>query len=274
MESPRIESIMRKVLPWNGFFMTVAVVAWWRHQMETFSSLLAICAGNSPVPGEFPAQRPVTRRFDVFFDLRPNKRLSKQWWCWWIETPSRSLWRHRNGLPLVLLNGLSKLAEIPTIHLSQQRKARKFNSNFLQFSYPQSISRSANHRSSNNSQLEACLIPVYRPAWPLDHSIQWRHNKRVIISDHQRFHCLLNCWIKRSSKKTSKLRVTGLCAGIHRWPVNSPHKRPVTRKMLPFDDVIIEITCSHLATHLGEYISVVFCWVSLLIHVQTSKMYS
>ena len=44
--------------------------------------LLAICAGNSPVPGEFPAQRPVTRSFDVFFDLHPNKRLSKQWWGW------------------------------------------------------------------------------------------------------------------------------------------------------------------------------------------------
>ena len=43
---------------------------WWRHQMETFSALLAICAGNSPVPGEFPTQRPVTRNFDVFFDLR------------------------------------------------------------------------------------------------------------------------------------------------------------------------------------------------------------
>ena len=38
-----------------------------------------LCAGNSPVTGEFPAQRPVTRRFDVFFDLRLNKRLSKQW---------------------------------------------------------------------------------------------------------------------------------------------------------------------------------------------------
>ena len=51
----------------------------WRHQMETFSALLAICAGNSPVPSEFIAQRPVTRSFDVFFDLHPNKRLSKQW---------------------------------------------------------------------------------------------------------------------------------------------------------------------------------------------------
>ena len=62
--------------------------SWWRHQMETFSALLAICAGNSPVPGDFPAQRPVTRSFDVFFDLRPNKRLCKQTWGWWFETPT------------------------------------------------------------------------------------------------------------------------------------------------------------------------------------------
>ena len=40
-------------------------VSWWRHQMETFSALLAICAENSPVPGEFPTQRPVTRSFDI-----------------------------------------------------------------------------------------------------------------------------------------------------------------------------------------------------------------
>ena len=71
-------------------------MSWWRHQMETFSALLAICAGNSPVPGEFPTQRPVTRSFDVFFDLRLNKPLSKQSWGWWFETLSRPLWRHPN----------------------------------------------------------------------------------------------------------------------------------------------------------------------------------
>ena len=56
----------------------------------------AICAAYSPVPGEFPAQRPVTRNFDVFFDLRLNKWLSKQSWGWWFETLSRPLWRHCN----------------------------------------------------------------------------------------------------------------------------------------------------------------------------------
>ena len=64
---------------------------WWRHQMDTFSALLALCAGHLPVTGEFPAQR---RSFDVFFDLRPNQQLSKQWRRLLFETPSRSSWRH------------------------------------------------------------------------------------------------------------------------------------------------------------------------------------
>ena len=69
---------------------------WWRHQMETFSALLALCAGNSSVTGEFPSQRPVTRSFDISFYLCLNKRLSKQSWSWWFETPSRSLGRQCN----------------------------------------------------------------------------------------------------------------------------------------------------------------------------------
>ena len=59
---------------------TLHGLAWGRHPMKTFSASLAICAGNSPVPGEFPAQRRVTRSFRVFFDLRPNKPWSKQSW--------------------------------------------------------------------------------------------------------------------------------------------------------------------------------------------------
>ena len=49
-------------------------------------------------PGGFPTQRPVTRSFDVYLNLHPNKRLSKQWWGWWFETLSRPLWRHCNGM--------------------------------------------------------------------------------------------------------------------------------------------------------------------------------
>ena len=77
--------------------------SWWRHQMETFFALLALCAGNSPVPGEFPAHRPVTRSFDVFFDMSLYKRLSKQWWGWWFQTLSRPLWRHCNVCSLYVI---------------------------------------------------------------------------------------------------------------------------------------------------------------------------
>ena len=61
-----------KVSPasWRSFCSSLNVLtSWWRHQMETFSALLVLCAENSPVTGEFPTQRPVTRSFDVFFDL-------------------------------------------------------------------------------------------------------------------------------------------------------------------------------------------------------------
>ena len=61
----------------------------WKHYRVTGP----LC-GEVTGPGEFPKQRPVTRSFDVFFDLRLNKRLSKQWWGCWFETPSWSLWRH------------------------------------------------------------------------------------------------------------------------------------------------------------------------------------
>ena len=87
----------------------------WRHQMETFSALLAICVENSSVTGEFPSQRSVTRSFDVFFDLGPNKRLDKQSKRWWFETPSRPLWRHCNVTGFLeqnLLFGDSDLIEI------------------------------------------------------------------------------------------------------------------------------------------------------------------
>ena len=70
--------------------------SWWLHQMETISALLAICAGNSPVPGELPTQRPVTRSFDVFLDLHSNEQLSKQRWGLWFEMPPCPLRRHCN----------------------------------------------------------------------------------------------------------------------------------------------------------------------------------
>ena len=77
------------ICPLFIFCMAVILhrIPWWRHQIETFSALLALCAGNSLVTGEFPAQRPVTQNFDVFFDMCLNKRLS-------INRDSGDLRRH------------------------------------------------------------------------------------------------------------------------------------------------------------------------------------
>ena len=77
------------------------------------------------------------------------------------------------------------------------------------------------------------------------HSLRWRHNGRDGVSNHQPHDCLLNRLFRRRSKKTSKLHVTGLCVGKSPGPVNSPHKWPVTRKLSPFDDVIMEICRCH-----------------------------
>ena len=72
-------------------------------------------------------------------------------------------------------------------------------------------------------------------------TLHWRHNDHDGVSNHQPHGCLLNRLFRRTSKKTSKLRVTGLCVGNSPGPVNPPHKGPVTRKMFPFYDVIMTL---------------------------------
>ena len=70
--------------------------AWWRHQMETFPLCRPFVRGINRSPVNSPHKGQWHRSFDVFFHLHLNKRLSKQSWGWWFETPSRSLWRHCN----------------------------------------------------------------------------------------------------------------------------------------------------------------------------------
>ena len=126
-------SVIRRVfsllLAWNGCWVNILVAAdlrflianvtslqrptevchlrlWWGYKSSTFQDDVIKWkhfprywpfVGNSRLTGEFASQRPVTRSFDVFFDLRLNKRLSKQSWRRSFETPSRSLWRHCNA---------------------------------------------------------------------------------------------------------------------------------------------------------------------------------
>ena len=92
-------SIITKHATYCGHDPQSNVCVWFRMTMMT-SSNGNIFRVTGHLCGEFTGdtQRPVTRSFDVFFDLRPNKRLSKQWWGWWFETQSCPLWRHRNAL--------------------------------------------------------------------------------------------------------------------------------------------------------------------------------
>ena len=84
--------------------------------------LLALCAGNSTVIGEFPAQRPVTWSFDAFFDLRLNIRLSKQSLGWWFEMPSCSLWCHCNDVPHYAIYIYSAMTNEQTMLTHKQLK--------------------------------------------------------------------------------------------------------------------------------------------------------
>ena len=78
---------------WADMLRHIVAMCMMTSSNGNISALLTLCAGNSPVTIEFPAQKPVTLSFGVFFDLRPNKRSSKQSWGWWFETPSRPLLR-------------------------------------------------------------------------------------------------------------------------------------------------------------------------------------
>ena len=100
---------------WAGFMMTSS--------KGNIFRVTGHLSGKFTGPGEFPAQRPVTRSFDVFFDLRLNKRFSKQSWGWRFETLSRPLWRHCNvdcvrcqsrELPFNIKTVLSGIGGIPS----------------------------------------------------------------------------------------------------------------------------------------------------------------
>ena len=94
---------------------------WWRHQMETFSALLALCDGNSPVTSEFSSQRPVTRSIDVFFNLRLNKWLNKQSRRRGFETPLRLMRRHCNVLKSVSIHFIIWYSTHWTMHTAPCR---------------------------------------------------------------------------------------------------------------------------------------------------------
>ena len=170
---------------------------WWRHEMENISTLLALCARNSPVTGEFPSQRPATRSFDAFFDLRLNKRLSKHSWGLWFETPSRSLWRQCNGSVRHYADGAVYIFSVDM---------------FIQVCLVFVVGCPVDNKST--------LVLVH---YITDKTLQWRHDGCDCVSNHLAQDRLLIHLFRRRSKETSKLRVTSLCEG------NSPVNRVVKK---------------------------------------------
>ena len=119
--------------------------------MQTFSALLALCEGKPLVTGGFPSQRPVTRSFCVFFDLRLNTEgFCKQPRRRWFETPSRSLWRHCN----VFLYDICFIS----IQISP-----KFDSKNPDNSNPASVHILTRRRTATGQYLDQCC------------NVSWRH---------------------------------------------------------------------------------------------------
>ena len=233
-----------------------------------------------PAGGEFPAESPVTRSFDAFFDLRLNKRLSKQSYGWWFETPSCPLWRHCNDIMSALLYEIysrrRQMSQKWLLHVVSVTNSFLIWNDCVPFLWKtlhwliyckcmRPISQwwliqavviwgdehifpvvifhrwfyfhLFGYKTMNSPQnwLKWLIIKANTAAF--SHTTQWsvlcwsgvsckprssirnerwslqcRHNGCDGVSNYQRLDCLFNRLFSRRSKKTSKLRVTGLCA--------------------------------------------------------------
>ena len=142
--------------------------------MEAFSALLAFCAGNSPVTSEFPAQRPVTRSFDVFVDLDLNQQLSTHWRRWWFETPSRPLWRHCYEITgPVVLN-----------HSSDGKRFYVITSSSIKWLLHNALATVAWQTMGQVTQSTSSYYVNPR------YTLQWRHDERYGVSNHRCLDCV------------------------------------------------------------------------------------
>ena len=163
----------------------------------------------------------MTRSFDVFVDLRPNKRLSKQPWGWWFETQTRSLWRHCNVIYEFKMQGLHVFLSASDCYLWTWFEGYKMRS-IYQF--------------HNNV--------VMCNSYPIRKNLRILHYNDVIMSAmvSQITGDLMVCSTVcsgASKRKHNSSASMAFVRGIHLCPVNSPRKGTLTRKMFPFDDVIM-----------------------------------
>ena len=192
-----------------------------------------------------PIQRLVTRSFDVFFNLRLNKRLSKQWWGWRFETPSRPLWRHCNGWAFWVVGWCGRTGRGVSNHTHKHimrpgvMKLLYFNSNVTELcsqltkeQHPTLVQIMAWCRTGDKPLSQPMMVHLTDRYAPIGlrgvnlraktcdpiyvyavHYNDWLHNETDGVSNHHWLQCLLNSWFRRRSKKTSKICVTGFCVG-------------------------------------------------------------
>ena len=147
----------------------------------------------------------------------PSHYLNQYWFIF-----SEALWHSPKGTVMRSCHDICLDVSLKSTKLRKQSSLHGAN---------ESVCADYYHQYHNDDVERQCV------KW--DTTLHRRHNDHDGISNHQPHGCLLNRLFRHRSKKTSKLRVTGLCAGNSPGPVNSPHKGPVTRKMFPFDDVIM-----------------------------------
>ena len=188
---------------WLGLYDANNYRVWWRH-----------CVGALPHYCPFVREihwslvdpclkGPVRRSFAVFWIVCLNRLLNKRSKCWRSETQ------------LCTYDvSLMKLREL-IVHVH------------IVFGVANWV-----HQISKMSFVKPRLLQT-------SYALQWHHNERYVVSNHQPHDCLLNRLFRRRWKNTNAPRHWPLWEGILRWPVNSFHKGPITRKMFPFADVIV-----------------------------------
>ena len=163
--------------------------------MKTFSALLALCAGNSPVTGDFPSQRPVKRRYDIFYDLYLNRQLSKQLKRRWFETLSRSLWRHCNWSD-VSSDTVINMKSDPPIKISKAHTTEYINLSMDMF---------------------AVFISVIIASLQFSSKIA-----SLFLRIHTRILTTKNIW-KKKEKEWNSILTKLFADTAHRWPGNLHH---------------------------------------------------
>ena len=153
---------------------------------ENIFRVTGLCEGNPPFTSGFPSQRPVTWSFGVFFDVRLNKRLSKQSRCWWFETPWRSFWHHGNVHPRFWIT-----LSCPPKWYRNIGSAETWKKTCPFFSVS-TVSSDGYHKHCNTwpNAVRQQVINCHNDV------IKWKYFPRYYP----------------------------FVRGIHRWPVNSPHK--------------------------------------------------